>query len=142
MLDTPSGSLPISPTQVRKLWFDYNEAKAAIDSPFGSSTTSAGSHEGDGFDADTTASPPNPIPSSSSIAAGQGPVRALRAFVDAVDLADARQTAVLQNLVRLRNGHSPIFAHGAEKVSSPCFELGVEGHLHNRELLIRLNIFG
>lgn len=32
--------------------------------------------------------------------AGRGPARALRAFVEAVDLADARQAAVLQNLVR------------------------------------------
>ncbi|CAM9940539.1 unnamed protein product, partial [Sphacelaria rigidula] len=32
------------------------------------------------------------------VAAGQGPGRALRAFVDAVDLGDAKQAGVLQNL--------------------------------------------
>lgn len=89
-------------SQVRKLWCDYSEAKGAIASPFSSSTTSAESREGDDFDADVTPIPSSvPIHSSGSlhVAAGQGPARALRAFVDAVDLTDARQAAVLQNLV-------------------------------------------
>lgn len=88
--------------QVRKLWCDYSEAKGGIESPFSSSTTSAESREGDDYDAGASAFPPSLSSSSAgSIAAGQGPARALRAFVDAVDLTDARQAAVLQNLVSL-----------------------------------------
>lgn len=88
------------PFQVRKLWGDYSEAKVAIDSPHCSSTTSAESREGEEYDAADAVAIASAVHSSSSgIAAGQGPARALLAFVDAVDLADARQAAVLQNLV-------------------------------------------
>lgn len=86
--------------QVRKLWLDYSEAKGDVASPFGSSTTSAESREGDEYDADARPISSSGVPTSSSVQAGQGPARALRAFVEAVDLADARQAAVLQNLVR------------------------------------------
>lgn len=64
--------------QVRKLWCDYSES-------FG----------GENRDARTSVTP------ISSVAAAQGAgARALRAFLDAVDLNDAKQAAVLQNLVR------------------------------------------
>lgn len=100
------------PCQVRKLWCDYGEAKSAVASPFSSSTTSAESREGDDFEADATASTvssSSALPGSSAIdlAAGQGPARALRAFVDAVDLTDARQAAVLQNLVSVLAAAKP-----------------------------------
>ncbi|CAN0137047.1 unnamed protein product, partial [Ectocarpus sp. 12 AP-2014] len=86
-----------SSQKVRKLWCDYTEAKSGIESPYSGSTTSAESREGDDYDAGASAFPPS-LSSAGSIAAGQGPARALRAFVDAVDLTDARQAAVLQNL--------------------------------------------
>lgn len=90
----------IQPFQVRKLWCDYSEAKGTIDSPQGcSSTTSAESREGEDHDAADATAISSDVYSSGTIAAGQGPARALRAFVDAVDLADARQAAVLQTLV-------------------------------------------
>lgn len=97
LLDTPV-AICVIPSQVRKLWCDYSEAKGAIDSSHCSSTTSAESREGEDYDADATVISSS-VHRSSAIVAGQGPARALRAFVDAVDLADARQAAVLQNLV-------------------------------------------
>lgn len=71
--------------QVRKLWGEYSEAWGAESREAGGAASSdtAGSS---GINLDL-------------VAAGQGPGRALRAFVDAVDLGDAKQAGVLQNLV-------------------------------------------
>lgn len=86
-------------SQVRKLWGDYSEARGAI--------ANSRSHEdfdhepstehGEAHDGSTVTNSGAHIVSST--AAGRGSGRALRAFVEAVDLGDAKQAAVLQNLV-------------------------------------------
>lgn len=102
--------------QVRKLWCDYSEAINS-NSNRGTATETAGNGVGDEVpipeitDASISTSTINSSDSTSISAThtssasgltvgGQGPARALRAFVDAVDLSDAKQAAVLQNLVR------------------------------------------
>lgn len=72
--------------QVRKLWVEYSEA-------------GGGESRDPGTVAGTDGTGSNSLISLDLLAAGQGPGRALRAFVDAVDLGDARQASVLQSLV-------------------------------------------
>lgn len=85
---------------MRKLWGDYSEARGSTNiHTINSSSSNSWSADGDGAEAVSDEGATS-LSSVVGVAFGQGPARALRAFVDAVDLSDGKQAAMLQNLVR------------------------------------------
>lgn len=84
---------------MRKLWSDYSEARGSTNSGIIINGSNSWSAHGSEAPVEEGAGAPS-LPYVPSVVGGQGPARALRAFVDAVDLADGKQAAMLQNLVR------------------------------------------
>lgn len=86
---------------MRKLWTDYSEARGSTINNGGiiiNGSNSWSAHGSESLVEEGSGAPS--LPHVPSVVGGQGPARALRAFVDAVDLADGKQAAMLQNLVR------------------------------------------